>query len=263
MNVGTRSGRPSPLRWAAVAWLAGTVVLGSGAIAARAAEPRPVADQPVEPRPETDRGTRLFQRDCAVCHGPEAEGTTQGPDLDDRGPAGLDFVLRTGRMPIEDPDQPLRHRDPLYTEDEIAAIVAYASSFVDGPAIPDVDTDEDLLARGGQAFRTNCAACHQMVGTGGALIDARHAPTLQDSTATEIVEAIRFGPGTMPRFAEETIPVEDANAIATYITGEIQHPTDPGGLGLGHFGPWSEGFVIWTFGLGSLLVATGWIGHRT
>lgn len=220
--------------------------------------------QPREERPRPGSVERLFQRDCAVCHGPDGDGTSRGPSLEESGTAGIRFMLSTGRMPISDPDQvPLKRRPAFYTEDQIEALTEYAERFTTGPEVPEPEIDPLLMPDGGKQFRASCAACHQMVGTGGVLLGSKQAPTLHHSTPEEVVAAIRFGPGTMPAFTEDQITVDQANAIASYIELEIRHPRDEGGIAIGHFGPWSEGFVAWFGGIGTLLVVAGWIGKRT
>ena len=247
------------LWWAAVLMAAafGLSLVWVGQVAAQ--EPQPPEERP---RPET--AERLFQRDCAHCHGPDGDGTSRGPSLEESGTAGVKFMLSTGRMPISDQDQvPLKRQEPAYTAEQIEALTDYTEAFTSGPPVPDPNVDHLLVAEGGKQFRASCAACHQMVGTGGVLVGNKQAPNLHESTAEEVVAAIRFGPGTMPAYSEDQITEEQANAIASYIELVIQRPRDEGGIAIGHFGPWSEGFVAWFGGIGSLLFAAGWIGKRT
>lgn len=220
-------------------------------------------DEVGRPRPDVSDGRTIFQRDCATCHGPDGAGTVNGPSIQDDGGAGVHYFVATGRMPLTEPDDPVRRRPPRYTPEEIDALVAYSEELLDGPPAVEVETDELLLPRGGAQFRLNCAACHQFAGVGGALTGGQHAPNLARSTPAEVVEAIRVGPGTMPRWEPAEISEEDATAIATYITLELQQPTDPGGLALGHFGPSAEGAVAWIVGIGALLTIARWIGKRT
>src|SRR5207253_1211397 len=64
--------------------------------------------------PAGDVGRVLYQRDCAWCHGGSAEGTPRAPDLRSapRGSADVDFVIRTRRMPLRKPDDPVRRPAP-------------------------------------------------------------------------------------------------------------------------------------------------------
>ena len=85
-------------------------------------------------------------------------------------------------------------------ETEIRALVDYAGAFGDGPDIPDVDPAAGDLAAGGELYRLNCAACHVASGSGAAIGGGREAPSLMESTPTEIGQAILVGPGAMPVF---------------------------------------------------------------
>ena len=46
----------------------------------------------------------IYERDCAECHGSGGGGTAKGPAIAEEGAASIDYVVSTGRMPIEDPD---------------------------------------------------------------------------------------------------------------------------------------------------------------
>ncbi len=248
-------------RWVLTLLLAGLVVsmLGPSLAGGQPVEPQ---DRPIEPRPEAETPAELYARDCVYCHGPDGGGTAQGPSLKDVGTASVDFYLRTGRMPIDNPLDEPRRRQSNYTDSEIQGLVDYVGTFISGPPVPEVEPDPQVIARGGELYRLHCAACHQFIGTGGPLIGSDEAPTLHHASPTEVVESIRIGPGTMPKFSEEQLPEEDAVAIATFVALEIQKPRDEGGNAVGHYGPFSEGFVAW-MAMGGLLLAALWMGRRT
>lgn len=242
------------------ALVAAFFAFGGPAAAQEREEPEQRADD-VSPQ-------RLFQRDCAICHGTRGQGTVRGPDISESGTAAVDLMVRTGRMPPPNAALdgyqvvgPLDRAEPRYSEEKIEALVEYTGTFVDGPEVPDVHVDEAAEAEGGHLFRLNCASCHQFAGNGGVLI-GDEAPTLQHSSPVEVVEAIRVGPGTMPAFPERVLSTEEADAIASYVY-ELQHTPDPGGIALVHFGPFSEGAIAWFVGIGTLLAAAKWIGRRT
>jgi ubiquinol-cytochrome c reductase cytochrome c subunit len=204
-------------------------------------------------------GRELYLTGCVSCHGEGGVGTNQGPSLIGVGAASVDFYLTTGRMPAAQgtPYQPPR-KDPAYDTDQIAALVAYVSSLGPGPAVPEVNVGNADAARGGVLFRANCASCHQSAGAGGALSYGQSAPTLKHATATQVVEAMRVGPGQMPVFSEATFTEQDANDIAAYV--EYLHaPDNRGGAALGGNGPVPEGFVALIVGLGGLLAISVWI----
>ena len=75
-------------------------------------------------------------------------------------------------------------------------------------------------------------------------------------------EAIRTGPGNMPRFGPGTISPAQVVDVVGYVVKQIQHPKSPGGLSLGGVGPVAEGFVGLFVGVGLCMLAALWIGDR-
>jgi ubiquinol-cytochrome c reductase cytochrome c subunit len=210
-----------------------------------------------------ERGEELYLTGCVSCHGQGGSGVPRlGPGLREAGAASAHFYLTTGRMPATSGEnrQPSR-KQPAYSPDEIDALVAYVASLGEGPEIPDVDTEGASVAEGGVLYRANCASCHNAAGIGGALSYGHHAPALDDSTAQQVVEAMRVGPGQMPVFNEETIGREEANDLAAYVQ-YLQDPDDRGGLSLGRVGPVTEGFIALLVGLGGLCLVGVWIVGR-
>jgi ubiquinol-cytochrome c reductase cytochrome c subunit len=213
--------------------------------------------RPPMSRAQTDQealGRRLYENACITCHGVDGTGTDLGPSLEGVGSASVDFSLSTGRMPLGNPgDQPSR-RPPVYDEDEIAAIVAYLSPVVQGgPEIPDVDIAGADLARGSQLFLNNCAACHGAGASGDSIGGGQIAPSLNDATPQQIVEAIRIGPGLMPRWSERTVDASDAEAVAAYLVWIRDHGNE-GGLQLGRVGAVAEGLIAMVVGIGLILL---------
>lgn len=252
--------------------LAALTALTTAAGAALGAEEEP--NQPTVSVGDRRAGEELYQRDCAVCHGPEGVGTTKAPALTEEGAASIDFVLRTGRMPIPDVDAEIG-RDvarringvPVeYGEKEITDIVAYAEEWTTGPEVPPVgivEQGQDALARGGELWRRHCAACHQLAGQGGILLEDVEIPSIASSSPQVIADAVRAGPRSMPKFDEGTVSERDLAQMTLYMTRELQQPTDPGGWAAGHLGPFAEGAVVWLVGIPGILLAAAWIGRRT
>lgn len=208
-------------------------------------------------------GKTLFVENCSSCHGDVAEGTSRAPNLQGLGAATIDFWVSTGRMPLADPTVQATVKPPRFTRTQTLAIDAYVSSLATGgPQIPQVNLGAASLSAGEGLFSTNCAACHTITGTGDALADSVYAPSLYPATSTQVGEAIRTGPGNMPRFGPGNISNQQVADIAKYVQF-LQHPNDAGGLGLGHVGPVAEGFVAILIGLGALMIAGYWIGGRT
>ena len=234
----------------AVALIAVAVALGGWAI-----DTRPGAAQDLE----TTTAPDLYLADCAWCHGNTGGGTANGPSLVGVGAASADFYLRTGRMPIDDPDEIVKRGPTIYSEDEIGELVAYIGALGPGPEIP--ETGGGDAAQGNELYIDNCAACHSTSGIGAALTSGLVAPDLFESSPVEVAEAIRIGPGTMPVFGEETFDAQQVEDIVAYVS-YIQEPQDPGGAPLGHVGPITEGAVGWLVGAGLLLLIIRWIGTK-
>jgi ubiquinol-cytochrome c reductase cytochrome c subunit len=208
-----------------------------------------------------ERGRRLFLTGCASCHGASGEGTAQGPDLRGVGAASADFQLSTGRMPNTSPNRQSVSKPPAYRRSQIDDLVAYVASLGPGPPIPNVHDPHGNLQQGGQLYLNNCAACHGAAGNGGALSLGRDAPTLHESTPTQVGEAVRTGPGNMPVFGPRTFTPRQLNSIVRYVEN-LKDPENPGGLPLGLVGPITEGLVGILIGLGALMLATRWIEPR-
>ena len=228
---------------------------------AHAPAPRLVLRQ-VAPSPDVQLGQSLFQERCATCHGSEAAGTAQGPSILGLGPADYDFQLSTGRMPLARPGAQAVRKPPSFDEAQIQDIVAYLTLLSPGgTVIPLVQPGAGGLSPGQVVFELNCAPCHGVAGNGGA-VGGQVAPNLRMATPTQIGEAVRIGPGTMPGFDPTTISDQDLNSLVRY-TLYLRKPEDRGGAGLSHGGPIIEGFVALLLGLGTVVLATRFIGTRS
>lgn len=211
-------------------------------------------------------GKALYQVTCSSCHGLNGEGTSQGPSLVGVGAAAVDFQMSTGRMPMAKPGAQAPRRVNTYTAQEIANLASYVSTLGPGPAIPKssaydyTSLSDEQIARGGELFRSNCSACHQAAGAGGALPNGKYAPNLTDVEPLHIYEAMRTGPQQMPVFSAGAIPDEDAAAIIGYLKGLNEQPS--AGFGLGGLGPVNEGLFGWIIGIGGLCLVAVWIASR-
>lgn len=218
------------------------------------------------------QGHELFLVGCATCHGLNGEGVltergdNYGPSLVGVGAAAVDFQVGTGRMPLAQNSQQAPDKPATYTEQETAALAAYIATLGPGPAVPDSQytTPTDDLAQirlGGELYRTNCTACHNSAGTGGALPSGRYAPPLIDTDPRYVYEAMVTGPQQMPVFADSVITPEDKQAVISYIR-TIREAPAYGGHPLGGLGPVTEGVAAWILGIGGLVVASVWIGTQ-
>ena len=256
---------------------AGLVVLLFGLLAvgsayAAFAPDNAVADNSSQSQ-QIEEGKKLFAVGCASCHGLNAEGTTVPdgkatyPSLIGVGAAAVDFQVGTGRMPAQQPGAQIPRKTPVYTPAEIEALAAYVASLAPGPAVPaeesyDISkvTDEQVT-RGGELFRTNCTACHNFAGRGGALPNGRYAPSLMGVDSKHIYEAMLTGPQQMPVFSDQVMQPDDKRDIIAYLNA-LQEQKDPGGFGLGRLGPVSEGLWGWLVGIGALVGVAVWIGAK-
>jgi ubiquinol-cytochrome c reductase cytochrome c subunit len=114
------------------------------------------------------------------------------------------------------------------------------------------------IREGGEFFRTNCTACHNSVGAGGALPNGRYAPSLKGVSAKHIYEAMLTGPQQMPLFSDEVITPEDKRNVIAYIKSVQDQPTP--GIAGGSVGPVSEGMFTFLIGMGGLVGVAVWIG---
>ncbi|HEY0186003.1 MAG TPA: c-type cytochrome [Cellulomonas sp.] len=209
-------------------------------------------------------GQKLFQANCATCHGASAEGTDDAPSLIGVGAASVDFQVGTGRMPAQMSGTQIEAKEVQFDDDQIAQLAAYVASLGAGPSIPteeQVDATEGDAANGMAIFRTNCAMCHNAVGAGGALSEGKYAPSLLDTSATHIYEAMLTGPQSMPVFNDANITPEEKRDVIAYLAEQSEG--SPGGLTLGSLGPVSEGLWAWVIGIGLLIGAAVWIGAKS
>lgn len=213
---------------------------------------------------DIETGKKLFQANCATCHGPNAEGTSEAPSLVGVGAAAVDFQVSTGRMPMQMNGPQAAAKPPQMDEEQTAALAAYVASLGAGPAIPTDEQVDPALgdpSNGLEVFRTNCAMCHNAVGAGGALSEGKYAPSLEDTSARNIYQAMLTGPQSMPVFNDANITPEDKRDVIAYL--EDQKEGSAGGFALGGIGPVAEGLWAWVIGIGLLIAGSVWIGAKS
>jgi ubiquinol-cytochrome c reductase cytochrome c subunit len=139
-----------------------------------------------------------------------------------------------------------------------------------GPDVPVVDPAAGSLPQGEELFQANCAACHSATGIGGTLTAGRgdsasinrsgnQVPGLFRATPTDIAEAMRAGPGTMPVFGKPAFSDQEVDSIIRYLL-YIRSGQNRGGGDLGRVGPVAEGAVAWIVGLGAIVALARWMG---
>ena len=235
-------------------------------------------------RAETDaeqvaKGRELFLVGCAFCHGQNGEGILSsredkiiGPTLVGVGAAAVDFQVGTGRMPMAQPGSQAERKPPVYDEEEIAALAAYVASLGAGPAIPDEsdysieglseEEREEAIVRGGQIFLTNCTACHNFEGSGGAMPRGGFAPKIRGVEPRYIYEAMLTGPQAMDNFSNGNLSPEEKRDVIAYLES-LENQPNYAGFGLGGLGPVSEGLAAWLIGIGVSVAFAYWIAAHT
>jgi ubiquinol-cytochrome c reductase cytochrome c subunit len=224
------------------------------------------------PKSDIAAGKLLFDQTCSSCHGSQANGVsptgqaTIGPNLQGVGAATVDFWITTGRMPATDIRAvEAERKPPRLTDAQALKVAAYINSLDPSvPAVPTPNLKGANLADGADLFSLNCAACHTITGAGDALAFGTNAPSLQDKEVTpqQVAEALRIGPANMPRFSGN-LSDDQVRDVVAYVTQKIQHPQNPGGVGLGGVGPVAEGFIALLLGVGGLALICFWIGERS
>jgi len=258
MTHGANFPRPLPRLALLLATVALVTLSASSALAEEASDPSKMPAQTVD---ATAEGRGLFENSCSSCHGQGGQGTALGPSLTQSGAAAADFMLSTGRMPLDGPHRQAIRKPPAFDRRQIRAITAYVASLGTGPDIPAVHAASGNLSAGQELYSANCAACHSSAGAGGAVGAGLEAPALTKATPTQIVEAMRIGPGAMPAFSTTILDDQQANSIARYLL-YLRRLPDHGGWGLGRIGPIPEGSVAWIAGIGALLAVCLWIGEK-
>jgi ubiquinol-cytochrome c reductase cytochrome c subunit len=212
-------------------------------------------------------GRQLFNTSCITCHGANLQGVTgRGPSLVGVGSASVYFQVSTGRMPAPNQGAYELRKPAKFTEQQTRQLAAFVQSIGGGPQVPPADQNlvagSDKLADGGELFRLNCASCHGATGRGAPLSAGKIAPGLTVASDSEIYTAMLSGPENMPVFSDNQITPEQKKEIIAYVK-YLQDSHDPGGAGLARIGPVSEGLLVWTAGLGVLILAILWIGAKS
>jgi ubiquinol-cytochrome c reductase cytochrome c subunit len=215
-------------------------------------------------------GKQLFETSCVTCHGANLQGVPdRGPSLIGVGEAAVYFQVSTGRMPAMRGEAQAPRKDPIFDESQTDALGAYVQANGGGPTVPR-DANGHIeqqglmgndVARGGDLFRLNCASCHNFTGKGGALSSGKYAPDLSPAEPAQIYAAMLTGPQNMPRFSDRQLTPDEKKDIVAYVREATETP-NPGGYGLGGFGPAPEGMAMWIIGMVAVIGAALWIGVR-
>jgi ubiquinol-cytochrome c reductase cytochrome c subunit len=215
-------------------------------------------------------GKELYETSCISCHGANLQGEQdRGPSLIGVGEAAVYFQVSTGRMPAVRGEAQAARKHAFFDGRQIDALGAYVQANGGGPivmrdgdgTIAQASLRGDDLGRGGDLFRLNCASCHNFTGKGGALSSGKYAPDLEEPTEQQILTAMLSGPQNMPRFSDRQLSMEEKRDIIAYVK-TVTEEANPGGYGLGGFGPAPEGMAMWIVGMVAAIGAALWIGAR-
>lgn len=253
-------------RLTSVAVLLGALTIVGGSYALIA--PSSGADSStVSPEEAATQGRQLYETSCITCHGANLQGVSgRGPSLIGVGSAATYFQVSTGRMPAAMQGAYNERKEAHFTDEETRYLAAYVESKAGGPKVPDASEnlrgDAKALSEGGELFRLNCASCHGSTAAGAPLSAGKVAPGLHEATDAQIYTAMLSGPENMPIFSDNQLTPEQKRSIVGYIQ-YLNHNQDAGGASLAKLGPVTEGLLLWTAGLGVLIVAIMWIGARS
>ncbi len=210
-------------------------------------------------------GKRLYETSCISCHGSNAQGVQdRGPSLIGVGSAAVEFQVTTGRMPLPKQDAQAVRRPPVLTPEQADLIGQYIQEIGGGPQMPagdDLHSDGDL-SRGGELFRINCSSCHAFSANGGALSSGKSAPGMQHATDRDFYAAMLTGPSNMPVFGDNQLTPQEKRDIIAYVQN-LKSDQDPGGWGLGRYGPVPEGLAIFLIGMVAIVITTLWIAGKS
>ena len=166
----------------------------------------PTTPEPTEPTEKT--GAEYFYSYCRGCHGADADGTHQAPQLRFPKADYARWVIRNGRysmngqMPDFGPDS--------MTETQLDEIIIWLSDF-------------ERPTTGQGLYEVFCLHCHGIEGTGG---QVRQDITNDITTPSIVLDMIRRGSGGtdylkrsdyMPARSEEELSDAEAQLIIEYI----------------------------------------------
>ncbi len=220
-------------------------------------------DTPQQLSAAAQAGKGLYDRSCISCHGENGQGVPgRGPSLVGVGAAAVEFQVGTGRMPMARQEAQAERKPPVFSDEETRQLAAYIQELGGGPTVPEGDLRDGDLANGGRLYRLNCAACHGYAGVGGALSSGKYAPSLYPSSDRVMYSAMLSGPQNMPVFGDNELSPEEKKDIIAYLQ-YLKSDQDPGGWGMGRFGPATEALAIFLFGMVLLVFVTLWIAGKS
>jgi cytochrome c oxidase cbb3-type subunit 3 len=172
---------------------------------------------------------RLFGDNCAACHGHDAAGNVNFPNLTDNdwlwGDGEPETIAETLRVGINSPhaesrfaQMPAFGRDQLLTSAEVRSVAAYVYSLSNPESSTPQNTE--VLEAGHELFLNNCAGCHGETALGDR---ETGTPNLADGfwlyggDLQTIITSIHGGrQGHMPTW-DERLAATDIKMLALYV----------------------------------------------
>lgn len=171
------------------------------------------------PQAQIQAGRKLFEANCALCHGVDAKGGERGPDLTERGYGGArskDYIQQTIRNGRPEGGMPPFKFVPA---DE-AALVAYVYSLTAPAASSGVSGD----AAAGKAFfwgQGNCSSCHMIYGRGG--VKGPDLTSLGDEATLSEIESALAHPTITPGYQVVTVRLRDGKTLHGFARNESNY----------------------------------------
>ena len=128
------TGRRSP--WAAAALIGIGLLITGGVYAGASAAMAATTETTAVTALTVDDGKKLFQANCATCHGLDLQGTDDGPSLYGVGELAVEFQVATGRMPMAMQGPQAPQKPVQFTQDQIDALAAYVQTHGAGADLP-------------------------------------------------------------------------------------------------------------------------------
>lgn len=173
-------------------------------------------------------GRQLFGDNCAACHGRDAKGGINYPDLTDEdwlwggGPELIEQTMRVGINTAHSESRvaqmPAFGRDAMLDREQVRSVAAYVYSLTN-PAYSTPQNIERITA-GQKVFAASCAACHGENAQGNRDLGA---PNLTDAywiyggTMETIIASVHGGrQGHMPTW-DERLTTAEIRTLALYV----------------------------------------------
>ena len=171
-------------------------------------------------------------------------------------------------MPMVRGEAQAPRKAPTFDLAQTDAMGAYVQSIGGGPLVPATPTVRSPItlignnvARGGDLYRLNCASCHNFTGRGGALSSGKYAPRPRPGHAGADLHRHADRTAEHAEVLRSSALTGEKKDIIAYVRSSSQ-TMNPGGYGLGGFGPVPEGAAIFVVGMAVAIAIAMWIRAR-